>query len=237
MKKLILIITLLTGSLVAFAQTIDNTFSFIDADGNVVNDGKTVNLTTVEEDEDPETGEISVLMPSGMSVLNNNSTPAAMRINMTIERMDGGIYQICFPINCLSYNELGFYQTPATSIEGGGQRNLNTEWLPDENGICNVKLQIEVMMEMGTFPNFRYVHLADGPTITLHYNYGIPETVEGDINNDGLVDVEDVNAAINIILKIKTVNDYPGNADVTGDNIIDVEDVNVIINKILKQNI
>ncbi|MBO7609937.1 MAG: hypothetical protein J6S96_07030 [Muribaculaceae bacterium] len=67
--------------------------------------------------------------------------------------------------------------------------------------------------------------LAGSPVIP-----GIP----GDVNGDSMVDVEDVNAAINIILKLKTVNDYPGNADVTDDGIIDVEDVNAIINIILK---
>ena len=60
------------------------------------------------------------------------------------------------------------------------------------------------------------------------------EGVLGDVTGDGLVDVEDVNAAINIILKTKTVDDYPGNADVNGDSMIDVEDVNRIINIILK---
>lgn len=58
--------------------------------------------------------------------------------------------------------------------------------------------------------------------------------VTGDINGDGIVDVEDVNAAINIILKLNTSNDYPGNADLDGSGIIDVEDVNALINIILK---
>ena len=56
----------------------------------------------------------------------------------------------------------------------------------------------------------------------------------GDVNGDNKVDVEDVNAVINIILKVKTASSYPGNADVTGDGKIDVEDVNAIINIILK---
>ncbi|MBO7610316.1 MAG: hypothetical protein J6S96_08975 [Muribaculaceae bacterium] len=62
----------------------------------------------------------------------------------------------------------------------------------------------------------------------------VPEIeIEGDVTGDGLVDVEDVNAAINIILKKKTTDYYPGNADLNGDSIIDVEDVNLIINIIL----
>ncbi|MBO7609434.1 MAG: discoidin domain-containing protein [Muribaculaceae bacterium] len=59
--------------------------------------------------------------------------------------------------------------------------------------------------------------------------------ITGDVNGDGLVDVEDVNAVINIILKVKSTSDYPGNADLSGDNIVDVIDVNSIINIILKK--
>ncbi|MBR1804507.1 MAG: hypothetical protein IJ775_06370 [Muribaculaceae bacterium] len=63
-----------------------------------------------------------------------------------------------------------------------------------------------------------------------------PEQKVGDVTGDGKVDVADVNAVINIILKNKTENDYPGNADVDGDGKVDVSDVNAIINIILKTN-
>ncbi|MBO7609018.1 MAG: dockerin type I repeat-containing protein [Muribaculaceae bacterium] len=58
--------------------------------------------------------------------------------------------------------------------------------------------------------------------------------VIGDVNGDSIVDVEDVNAAINIILKLKTAADYSGNADIDGNGYVDVSDVNEIINIILK---
>ena len=61
------------------------------------------------------------------------------------------------------------------------------------------------------------------------------DTTIGDVDGDGKVDVSDVNAAINIILKTKEAGDYPGNADVDGDGKVDVSDVNAIINIILKQ--
>ncbi|MBO7609091.1 MAG: chitobiase/beta-hexosaminidase C-terminal domain-containing protein [Muribaculaceae bacterium] len=57
----------------------------------------------------------------------------------------------------------------------------------------------------------------------------------GDVTGDKMVDVEDVNAAINIILHKKTTADYPGNADLTGEGMIDVEDVNMMINIILNK--
>lgn len=53
----------------------------------------------------------------------------------------------------------------------------------------------------------------------------------GDINGDGRVDVSDVNAAINIILK---VTDTDLAADLNNDGKVDVADVNLIINIILK---
>lgn len=61
----------------------------------------------------------------------------------------------------------------------------------------------------------------------------VEHTLLGDIDGNGIVDVEDVNAAINITLKIKEISDYPGNGDIDGNGVIDVEDINAIINKTL----
>ena len=56
---------------------------------------------------------------------------------------------------------------------------------------------------------------------------------KGDVTGEGTVDVADVNAIINIILELKTRDDYPGNADLTGEGMVDVADVNEVINIIL----
>ena len=55
----------------------------------------------------------------------------------------------------------------------------------------------------------------------------------GDLNGDNKVDVADVNAIINIILKTSDPSLYSGSADVTLDGKIDVSDVNLLINVIL----
>ncbi|MBR1803287.1 MAG: choice-of-anchor J domain-containing protein, partial [Muribaculaceae bacterium] len=57
-------------------------------------------------------------------------------------------------------------------------------------------------------------------------------TNPADLNGDGKIDVEDVNAIINIILHLANREDYPG-ADLNGDSKVDVEDVNAMINFIL----
>ncbi|MBQ0068676.1 MAG: leucine-rich repeat protein [Bacteroidales bacterium] len=55
--------------------------------------------------------------------------------------------------------------------------------------------------------------------------------VPGDINNDGQIDVADINACINIILGLQS---YEEAADVNGDGAVDVADMNAIINIILQ---
>ncbi|MBO7609442.1 MAG: dockerin type I repeat-containing protein [Muribaculaceae bacterium] len=86
--------------------------------------------------------------------------------------------------------------------------------------------------------NYRYLglhHIEDADGNIIYYGKAYrSDNANGDIDGSGMVDVEDVNAAINIILKLKTVGDYPGNGDMDGNGIIDVEDVNAIINIILK---
>lgn len=58
-------------------------------------------------------------------------------------------------------------------------------------------------------------------------------TVAGDIDGNKIVDIDDVNAVINIILGTKLPGDYAGNADLDANGIIDVDDVNRLINIIL----
>lgn len=55
----------------------------------------------------------------------------------------------------------------------------------------------------------------------------------GDVNGDGIVDVDDVNQVINVILGISSSADCEGDVDVDGSGLVDVDDVNAVINKIL----
>ena len=85
------------------------------------------------------------------------------------------------------------------------------------------------------FDDLKYVHYNnEEQTASLDDIQLDDDTVTGDVTGDGKVDVSDVNAVINIILKTKLPTDYPGKADMNGDGKIDVSDVNTIINLILK---
>ena len=57
----------------------------------------------------------------------------------------------------------------------------------------------------------------------------------GDVNGDGSVDIEDVNALLNVILDVTPADFYAGVTDLNSDHTVDVEDVNILINIILSE--
>lgn len=69
----------------------------------------------------------------------------------------------------------------------------------------------------------------DLPVTKIDYTYTTQETIVGDINGDGLVDISDVNLVINVMLGKET---SPA-ADVNGDGNVDISDVNMVINIML----
>lgn len=94
-------------------------------------------------------------------------------------------------------------------------------------------------------PDYRNVFLAKGKHIIKVKSISSPwnfdclrvdcyepqeQRITGDVNGDGVVDIADVNAAIDMILGLQ---DNKAAADVNGDGIVDVADMNGIINIIL----
>lgn len=135
-----LALSLLTGSLFANAQ-IDNTFSFIDAEGNVIEDGTTIKRTNIENDTF-----YGPVIHSGLSVKKNVEGSVYARVDYTIKEMtEGTAYQICF-VNCKSPNlEAGSY-TSAVSPMMGDTEPFMDEWILDanynpfgDNPVANVK--------------------------------------------------------------------------------------------------
>ncbi len=79
-----------------------------------------------------------------------------------------------------------------------------------------------------------YLRRTDSATpATMTVNYGPVTALTGDVDGSGIVDIDDVNAIINIILEKNPASDYSGVADVDGSGLVDVDDVNEVINIIL----
>jgi hypothetical protein len=207
----------------AMAQEIDESYVFMDEEGNIIENGATVVRNVVESFD-----EVSDVIYSGISVLNlGGLTTDHIKMNYVINRIDNGTYQICFPTTCNMQTEVGVYETGIGQLMGDLQ-DIQSEWFPVADGECVVTLTIEIFTKMGFFPP-TYIHKADGPTITLRFVKGnVIEPIVGDVNGDGEVNIADVNAVINMIL------DSPAeNGDVNGDGEVNIADVNAIIDIIL----
>lgn len=69
---------------------------------------------------------------------------------------------------------------------------------------------------------------------TQQFSIAVEEYLLGDINNDGIVDVEDINAIIDVILRLVPASTYGHRCFVNDDDVVDVEDVNIMIDIILR---
>lgn len=224
MKK---VFTLLFGLCLSIgslqAQEIDESFVFMDEEGEIIPNGATVVRNVVEPYD-----ELSEVIYSGISVMNLGGSTDHLKMNYEIQRIDNGTYQICFPSTCNMQTEAGFYQTGVGQLMADLQ-DIQSEWFPVDDGECIVTLTIELFTRQGLFPP-TYVHKAFGPTITLHFFKGFnPAPCPGDVNGDGEINIADVNAVIDMIL---TENiDKAG--DVNGDSEVNIADVNSLIDMIL----
>ena len=58
---------------------------------------------------------------------------------------------------------------------------------------------------------------------------------KGDVNGDGVVDIDDLNIVINVMLRKATISQWP-NADVDGSGQVDIDDLNAVINIMVKKS-
>ena len=206
------------------AQEIDNSFVFMDVDGNVFPDG-----ATIVRNEVGLFGENEVIN-SGVYVKNMVGSTDFLKANYVIGRIDNGSYQICFPMNCNYQYEAGSYETGIGQLMGEVQ-DIMSEWFPEEDGECIVTLSIKLYEKQAGFPP-TYEYKADGPSITLRFvkgDIGPEPGIPGDVNGDGEVNIADVNAVIDMILS----QNISPSGDVNGDGEVNIADVNAVIDKIL----
>ena len=86
----------------------------------------------------------------------------------------------------------------------------------------------------GTYMN-QPIHAITRTGNQISFTYMPASYLRGDVNNDGEVDVNDVNILINIVLGNDEAGKYGDRANVDGSGDVDVADVNTLINLILSE--
>ena len=205
-------------------EDIDESYVFVDANGTVIPHGSVIVRDVLEQSPSGED-----MIASGIFV-KNVSAPSTLflRMHYEITQLDNGYYQLCFPISCNSQDEEGYYTTSEGLVDG--TQDIQSEWLPADDGVCEVVLMIETMTQKSLFPP-RYIHSGNGPSITVRFVKGAqPQPpMPGDVNQDGEVNIGDINYLIDMILSSNT---QPA-GDVNADNEVNIADINSLIELIL----
>lgn len=165
------------------------TLQFVDANGNVIADGATVNFAPTDPDETPGGFEIK----PGIFVENLTEEPVYASAYVNIKSMDSGCLQCCFPGSCYAKMEVGDFTTKPTSpVAAGKTQSLEAEWFAEKYGSCTASFQLKLYEE--TLPGHpTKVLRANGPKITVNFIYNAPASING-VSNDGAKAVAFYNA-------------------------------------------
>lgn len=148
------------------------TLVFADKNGKEIADGSVITANTTEEDA---LGDL--LVPSGLFIKNLSSESVGVRVKCNVTTLDNGIFQICFPVTCISKSVMGAFDTGSDLISSGELRNLLTEWMPETYGTCSVTYQIELMKQVNLFPP-TFESLEMGPKVTVNFVYTDPAGID-----------------------------------------------------------
>lgn len=167
MKKIsTLTLFLLMGVMSAWSQT-DNTFRFVDKNGNEVPDGTELTITEVEEDVFG-----GVMMPTGLYIKSNQNGTVYGSMAYDILEISSGAFQVCFPENCTSKSAAGTYETPFGAVK---TEDIMAEWMPEAYGTAKVTLQPKTYKHNNVTGNTSF--LGYGPKITINFVYADPSGI------------------------------------------------------------
>lgn len=165
MKKIFtVLLSLFIVSITLWAQDVDRSFVFVDENGAEVVDGATIVRNLVQNfDEGTE------FINAGLSIQKTGAAASSdyIKLSYTIEQIDNGTYQLCYPTNCNMQTRVGTYETGIGQPMGDIQ-DIQCEWFPTAYGTCVVTLTIEIFTRQGSFPP-SYVHKAYGPSVTVRF--------------------------------------------------------------------
>lgn len=153
-------------------SNVDATLQFVDSEGNVVEDGATINGVAEYVDLGGALGSYYQIS-TGLSVRNNVGEEVGARISGEITRMDSGSLSCCFPMNCASQTSVGLFETQPGTMGANETRPFTTEWIPEEYGMCTATFKIQIMDV--TYNSFGipmdYTFKADGPSVSVNFVY------------------------------------------------------------------
>lgn len=168
MKRIFTLLAIFaTGAAAALAEAPD-AFVFTNADGEAFDNGYELTVSDAIVEEDPETGEKSIMLPSGLYIKRGTADASQeMRIAIELQSIDNGDFQLCFPVNCHLWSEAGNYVTESTRLSGDTPSDAQCEWFAIEDGSCRVKLTVELgHTAMGSWTTDD-----TGASITLNFQY------------------------------------------------------------------
>lgn len=177
MKLFTLAVAMLLGAGNVCAQ-VDNTFSFVDADGNEVPDGSTVTFYAENKPIVPGFPDWGTQLKADfeLSVRNNTNAEAHVSARIITHELPNGNVQFCFPSQCQSGTLPADYTSEGGTILANASQSLGSEWFPEEGkyGTAKFTLQLLVMSRSGKFPNYTYSFVANGPTVKMNCIYADP---------------------------------------------------------------
>ena len=214
-------------ALMAAAQEVDETFQFVDAQGNVVADGTTIVVNQLSE-------EGQMVIP--LWVKNTSEERAAVGMYETIDGIPNGTWQTCAFGNCMMLTKNGY--SPKSIVPDDYYADIQTEWIPQQGQYATweATLQIHVFnidkqKRFGVETEIVGTEVIGyGPKVTVRFEYKNASTIRGDVNQDGTVDVADISAIITVMAN-SVGSGFPAatTADVNGDNVVDVADISTVI--------
>ena len=164
---------------------VDQTFRFVDEEGNEVPDGAVITIRDITLDDwDGETE----MMVIPLSVENVSGDKAAAGIYEDMRNMPNGMWKTCVFGGCKNLpDQNGGYYSNKKVVDADDVSYLETEWLPEggEYPVWAATLQIHVfnIVEKSSFGVITLVPgdevIGYGPKVTVRFAYGEEETPTG----------------------------------------------------------
>ena len=174
MKILIQLFFLSAFQLTAFAQA-DNTFRFVDLQGQEVPDGAEITVTDLTLDDwDAE------MMVVPLMVENQSGEKAAAALYEVIDDMPNGMWQTCALGNCKELSQTGY--SNKSIVDAHDTRPIDTEWFPTGGDYpewtATLQIQVFNIVEESKWGVVTQAPgdevIGYGPTVKVHFAYGMP---------------------------------------------------------------